>query len=107
LRRKFADKNLSEEQLVAETDKSAGVLLASGYIAGGALAGVVHAFLNLSERIGARLTGFEVWSKANNAFFEGPRAALLALIPLSVLTVLLYLVGREKLLKPKPYVPRS
>ena len=107
LRRKFADKNLSEEQLVAETDKSAGVLLASGYIAGGALAGVVHAFLNLSERIGARLTGFEVWSKANNAFFEGPRADLLALIPLSVLTVLLYLVGREKLLKPKPYVPRS
>jgi len=33
LRRKFADKSLSEEQLVAETDKSAGVLLASGYIA--------------------------------------------------------------------------
>jgi putative OPT family oligopeptide transporter len=107
LRGKFADKNLSEEQLVAETDKSAGVLLASGYIAGGALAGVVHAFLNLSERIGTRLTGFEVWSKENNRFFEGPRADLLALIPLLLLTVLLYLVGREKLLQTKPNVRRS
>ncbi|HYN25576.1 MAG TPA: OPT/YSL family transporter, partial [Pyrinomonadaceae bacterium] len=107
LRRRFADKNLSEDQLVAETDKSAGVLLASGYIAGGALAGVVHAFLNLSESTGARLTRFEAWSKANNGFFEGPRADVLALIPLLALTVLLYLVGREKLLKPKPYVTRS
>lgn len=101
LRRKFADKTLSEEQLVAETDKSAGVLLASGYIAGGALAGVVHAFLNLNERIGARLTGFEHWSNEHNPFFVGPRSDLLALIPLLVLTVLLYLVGREKILKPR------
>ncbi|MBA3256480.1 MAG: oligopeptide transporter, OPT family [Pyrinomonadaceae bacterium] len=107
LRRRLADKKLSEEQLVAETDKSAGVLLASGYIAGGALAGVVHAFLNLSESIGTRLTRFELWSRANNGFFEGPRADLLALIPLMGLTVLLYLVGREKLLKPRPYVMRS
>ncbi|HEX8097113.1 MAG TPA: oligopeptide transporter, OPT family, partial [Pyrinomonadaceae bacterium] len=35
LRRKLAGSNLSEEQLVAEGDKSPGVLLASGYIAGG------------------------------------------------------------------------
>jgi hypothetical protein len=101
LRRKFADKKLSEEQLVAETDKSAGVLLASGYIAGGALAGVIHAFLNLSERIGTRLSGFEHWSKEHNGFFEGPRSDYLALIPLLILTVLLYLVGREKILKPR------
>jgi putative OPT family oligopeptide transporter len=107
LRRKFANKKMSEEELVAETDKSAGVLLASGYIAGGALAGVVHAFLNLDEGIGARLTGFETWSKANNGFFEGPNADLLALIPLTLLTVLLYLVGREKLLRAKPYVNRN
>ena len=31
--------NLSEEQLIAESDKSPGVLLSSGYIAGGAIAG--------------------------------------------------------------------
>jgi hypothetical protein len=72
------------------------VLLASGYIAGGALAGVVHAFLNLSEGVATRLTGFEHWATANNPFFEGPRADLFALIPLILLTVLLYLVGREK-----------
>ncbi len=102
LRGKFANQNMTEAELVAETDKSAGVLLASGYIAGGALAGVVHAFLNLSEGIGARLTKFEEWSKTNNGFFEGPQANLLALIPLLLLTVLLYLVGREKLFRPKP-----
>jgi hypothetical protein len=98
---------LTEEQFVAETDKSAGVLLASGYIAGATLAGVVYAFLNLSEGITARLNGFEDWSKANNAFYEGPNAGLLALIPFAALTIMLYLVGRERLLKPKPYANRS
>jgi hypothetical protein len=95
LRGKPENKNLTEDQLVAEGDKSPGVLLASGYIAGGALAGVVHAFLNLKESIATRLTGFENWSTANNPFFDGPSADLLALIPLVLLTVLLYLVGRE------------
>jgi uncharacterized oligopeptide transporter (OPT) family protein len=33
--------DLSHEQFVAETDKSPGVLLGSGYIAGGAIAGNV------------------------------------------------------------------
>ena len=36
-------KNLTEEQIIAETDKSNGVLLASGYIAGGAIAGILIA----------------------------------------------------------------
>ncbi len=101
LRRKFASQKMTEEQFVAETDKSPGVLLASGYIAGGALAGVAYAFLNLSESITARLNGFEDWSKEHNAFYLGPQADLLALIPFGILTVVLYLVGRELLLKPK------
>jgi putative OPT family oligopeptide transporter len=101
LRQKFAKKNYSEEQLIAEGDKSAGVLLASGYIAGGALAGVVHAFLNLSEGVATRLTGFEHWSTGHNPFFEGPYSDMLALIPLLLLTLLLYLVGREMVLAPK------
>jgi len=102
-RRKFAGRNMTEEQLVAEGDKSSGVLLASGYIAGGALAGVVHAFLNLKESISTRLTGIEQWSTAHNPFFEGGSADLLALIPLLLLTILLYLVGREKLMAgPRP-----
>src|SRR5258707_2067953 len=45
LRKKLQHKNLSEDQLVAETDKSPGVLMASGYIAGGALAAIVIAIL--------------------------------------------------------------
>ena len=108
-RRKFAGKNLTEEQLVAEGDKSPGVLLASGYIAGGALAGVIHAFLNLKESIALKLTAIEQWSMLNNPFFPAsdeflqkhPEATqhiyadLLSLIPLAVLTILLYVVGRE------------
>jgi len=39
LRRELAGHNMSEDELVAEGDKSPGVLLASGYIAGGAIAG--------------------------------------------------------------------
>src|SRR5205085_8237164 len=43
LKRRLANRNLTEEQIVAETDKSNGVLLASGYIAGGAIAGILIA----------------------------------------------------------------
>ncbi len=43
LKRKLAKQNLTEEQIIAETDKSNGVLLASGYIAGGAIAGILIA----------------------------------------------------------------
>jgi uncharacterized oligopeptide transporter (OPT) family protein len=41
--KKHAGKSLTEEQLVAEGDKSPGVLMASGYIAGGAIAGILIA----------------------------------------------------------------
>ena len=43
LRVKFRHKNLSDVKLIAEGDKSRGVLLASGYIAGGAITGIVIA----------------------------------------------------------------
>ena len=108
-RRKFAGRDLTEEQLVAEGDKSQGVLLASGYIAGGALAGVAHAFLNLKESIAVRLTHIEEWAMANNPLYpvsaeflknhpgasEHVYADVLSLVPLLLLTVLLYAVGRE------------
>src|SRR5205823_4844225 len=97
LRVKFRHKNLSEIEMTAEGDKSPGVLLASGYIAGGALAGIVIAimasrYVELSARI-------QNWSTANNPFFAGANADLLALLPFIVLCVLLYLVGRDVLLK--------
>jgi putative OPT family oligopeptide transporter len=105
-RRRPQNKGLSEEKLAAEGDKSPGVLLASGYIAGATLAGVVYAFLNLKEGIRAKLTGWEEWATHHNPFFEGPNSDLLGIIPFLVLTILLYLVGRELLLKPKAYVQK-
>lgn len=107
LRVKFRHKNLSETELTAEGDKSPGVLLASGYIAGGALAGIVIAFMagvpnlaNVSRRI-------EEWSTANNPFFAGANADLLALIPFILLCILLYLVGRDIILAPRSRATRN
>jgi putative OPT family oligopeptide transporter len=98
-RRKRAElqhSGLDEAQLVAESDKSPGVLLASGYIAGGAIAGILIAFLAGGlERADAFLTA---WANAHNPFFAGPHADALALIPFALLTGFLYLVAREKLL---------
>jgi hypothetical protein len=90
-------------ELTAEGDKGPGVLLASGYIAGGALAGIVIAIMQGSPgRFGTKLTeiskSIEAWSNAHNPFFNGAHADGMALIAFLALCVLLYLVGRDKLL---------
>jgi putative OPT family oligopeptide transporter len=107
LRKKPENRELTEEQMAAETDKSPGVLLASGYIAGATLAGVIFAFLNLREGIVTRLKVFEEWATNHNPFFEGPNSDLLGLIPFLILTILLYLVGRELVLKPRAIARRE
>ena len=99
IRVKFKNKNLTEEEFVAETDKSPGVLMASGYIAGGALAAVFIAFFAGLWK--ERTDAIQAWSKANNPFFGGGWADALSLIPFVILMILLYLVGREKLLAAK------
>ncbi len=96
--RKFKDHKLTEEQLVAEGDKSPGVLMASGYIAGGALAGIVVAFIAGVPSFGDLNASIEKWSSAHNPFFNGPNADMLSLIPFVVLMILLYLAGREVIL---------
>ena len=61
LRGKYADRNLTEEQLMAETDKSPGVLMASGYIAGGAIAGIIVAAISgvpQLEKFNSRISAF-------------------------------------------------
>jgi putative OPT family oligopeptide transporter len=99
VRKKNAGKQLTEEQLTAEGDKSPGVLMASGYIAGGAIAGIVIAFMaGVTAAVTDRITR---WSAANNPFFAGPNADLLALIPFAALIVLLMLVSRETILAPR------
>ena len=102
LRVKFRHKNLSETELVAEGDKSPGVLLASGYIAGGAITGIVIAAKELVPALAGLGHRIEDWQNAHNPFLNGPNADLLALLPFAVLCVLLYLVGRDVLLRPKP-----
>ncbi|HSU81748.1 MAG TPA: oligopeptide transporter, OPT family, partial [Thermoanaerobaculia bacterium] len=94
--KKFAGQNLTEEQLTAEGDKSPGVLMASGYIAGGAIAGIAIAFSQgLLTDFDTRITKT---MEAVNPFFNGDWSNVLALVPFGVLTVLLYLAGREAIL---------
>jgi putative OPT family oligopeptide transporter len=105
LRVKFRHKNLSEIELTAEGDKSPGVLLASGYIAGGAITGIVIAAKELLPewvpavaKIDRRI---QDWQMAHNPFLNGGYSDLLALIPFVVLCALLYLVGRDVVLRPR------
>jgi putative OPT family oligopeptide transporter len=103
LRNRLKHKKLTEDQLVAETDKSPGVLMASGYIAGGALAAIVIAILQGVPRQG--LVDFnkhvEDWATDKNPLFGGPNSDLLSMIPFLVIMLLLYLVGREVILRSK------
>jgi len=101
MRVKFRHRNLSDVELTAEGDKGPGVLLASGYIAGGALAGIVIAFMAGVPSLGSVSKRIEDWSGAHNPFFAGASSDLLACLPFLVLCALLYLVGRERLLRPK------
>ena len=100
-RRKHRGKNLNEDQLAAEGDKSPGVLLASGYIAGGALAGIVIALLAGVPQLASFDNRLNDWATAKNPVFNGPYADALSMIMFILLAGFLYLVGREKLLRPK------
>lgn len=84
----------SAEVRQAASDRSAGVLLASGYIAGGALAGIIIAFM------AGVLTDFDKtiteWSAAHNPFFEGANADLLSIAPYAVLIALLFWIGTKR-----------
>ncbi len=122
----FADRGLGRrrrtmtaEQLGAESDRSPGVLMASGYIAGGAIAGIGIALLAaVWPGVASRI---EEWSLGNNPFYGtaaleegGPLAGLgamldragllnglpdvLSLIPFAALVIVLLLVARERLL---------
>ena len=101
LRRQPAHARLDQAAFNAESDKSPGVLLASGYIAGGAIAGIVIAFLAGVPGVNQLDDALLRWSTAHNPFFEGPHADLLSLVPYVLLCGFLYLVAREKLLVPK------
>ncbi len=90
----LVERGLTEEQIAAEGDKSPGVLMASGYIAGGAIAGILIAFMaGVLEPVDRVIT---TWSSAHNPFFAGGHADLLSLVPFAVLTGILLFTGRER-----------
>lgn len=99
LKRKLASKNLTEEEMIAETDKSNGVLMASGYIAGAAIAGILIAIFAVVPLLQKVQKASGDWSKEHNAFFSGDSSALLGMVPFVIISVILYFVGREWLLK--------
>ncbi len=96
LKKKLASRNLTEDEIIAETDKSPGVLLASGYIAGGALAGILLAVA--TEFLSDTMKGFETWAETSNPLFKGNHSDWLGMIPFWILAIILYYVGRELLL---------
>jgi hypothetical protein len=95
IRRRLREHSLDEMQLVAEGDKSPGVLLASGYIGGGAIAGIIIAFVQgVTTRFDARLNH---WAGLHNPFFAGPNADWLSLLPFAGMVAFLCYVGRGKI----------
>jgi hypothetical protein len=96
----------AEIEAIAKTETSPGVLLSSGLIAGGSLAGVTIAFLEFAPSIKNaldftnRLKGTP-FDPTTEAFF-GARdwSSLLALAMFGVLIALLVLAGTGKILRP-------
>ncbi len=87
----------------AETETSPGVLMASGYIAGGTLCGLLWGFVVMAAS--AQILGLpeDLADKLNlgeHFFVKGwedePRGKLLALAAFGVLAVILFAVGRSK-----------
>jgi putative OPT family oligopeptide transporter len=91
--------SMTPEELVAEGDKSAGVLLASGFIAGGAIAGIVIAFV--AGVLGDAQARIDAWSSASNPFYGGAYADALSLLPFGALVALLLRVGLARTPRPK------
>ena len=97
-RKELAHVEMTEDQFVAETDKSPGVLLSSGYIAGGAIAGILIAIMG--GLMVDTSNAIDKWSTDHNPFYSaadwnGHRADLLCLIPFVLLVLWLYRVGRR------------
>jgi hypothetical protein len=74
-------------------------LLASGYIAGAAIAGILIAIFAVVPWLKAIQDDSARWAAASNPFFGSDNGWWLGAIPFAILAILLYFVGREKLMK--------
>ena len=103
-RKELASEMMDEAELAADADRSPGVLMASGYIAGGAIAGILIAITQGVPQLEGLDAKFTEWAGKNPFFTDlpgWPGADLLALIPYLLLIGVLYLAAREKLLAGK------
>jgi hypothetical protein len=82
------------QKSAAESEMSPGVLLSSGYIAGGSIAGIAIALLSLNPHWTARLD----FSSKLGAWTQNEWTSVAAF---SVLVLLLAFVGMEKILSPR------
>jgi len=85
-----------EVETIKRTETSPGVLLASGYIAGGSIAGVLAAFLEFP--IAAKVKESIDLSKSVENL--GSTNDVIAIAVFGVLIALVYMVGRGMLMKP-------
>lgn len=96
--KELSGQNIDAETLAAEADSSPGVLAASGYIAGGAIAGIIIAIS--AGAFTAFDKSVQAWAEKSNPFFAGANSDALSLIPFLLIIAFLYLVAREKILAP-------
>ncbi|MEN9676556.1 MAG: hypothetical protein RIS76_2452 [Verrucomicrobiota bacterium] len=95
-RQRHVNAGLNAEEIAAESDRSPGVLMASGYIAGGSIAGIVIALMvTVLANADRAITR---WSETSNPFMSGPFADLLSLIPFALLLIVLWLTARRRIL---------
>jgi putative OPT family oligopeptide transporter len=85
---------LTEAELSAQSDRSPGVLMASGYIAGGAIAGIGIAFS--AGVLGGFDRDITKLMEQVNPFLGGPQADLLSVLPFLGLMLLLFRAGTRK-----------
>jgi uncharacterized oligopeptide transporter (OPT) family protein len=93
-RRRNLSRKASAEELAAESDSSPGVLLASGYIAGGAIAGIAIAFVQ--GALGDFDAAVTRWANGHNPLYSGRHADWLALLPFAALTGFLLFTGAKR-----------
>ncbi len=91
----------AEVAAIARTESSPGVLMASGYIAGGSLAGVLIAFLQFAPK--EFLENYlDLSKRVEGMWINGPDAAI---VFFAVLIAILAIVGSGKLFASRPDEP--